>query len=160
MGDTGMLALGLIAVLAVWIGVLTWRLRSYVHGRERLLKELSVEDVETILADLLDRTGRAERGIMEFRSFRQRAEDMLSRSLVAPAIVRYNAFGDIAGHQSFSLALIDRQRDGVVLTALVSREGTRIYLRPIEDGAPSSGALSSEEQQALDEAVTSLDLAT
>jgi hypothetical protein len=64
---------------------------------------------------------------------------------------RYSAFDD-GGDQSFSLALLDAMRNGVVLTALLARSGARLYAKPVID-ARSAYALTAEEQQAVADAL-------
>lgn len=63
-------------------------------------------------------------------------------------IVRFNPFKEIGGDQSFSIALLDGQDSGFVLTSLYSREGNRVYAKPIERGK-SNYQLSEEEKEAL-----------
>ncbi|CAN5794767.1 hypothetical protein BH23CHL8_BH23CHL8_13660 [soil metagenome] len=66
-------------------------------------------------------------------------------------LVRFDAFEDTGGGQSFTLALIDDEGDGVVLTSLHSRQVTRMYVKGIRGGV-ADVALSGEEEQALREA--------
>jgi hypothetical protein len=71
-----------------------------------------------------------------------------ARSLRNVALVRYDAFDDMAGRMSFSLALLDDQGDGVTLSALAARGDTRVYAKGISGGAGQS-ELSPEEIQAV-----------
>jgi len=66
-------------------------------------------------------------------------------------IVRYNPFSNVGGDQSFSVALLDKDNNGVVITSLYAREENRTYAKPIEAGK-SEYSLSNEEQNALDKA--------
>ena len=67
------------------------------------------------------------------------------------SIVRFNPFGDTGGDQSFSLAVLDSHDSGYVLTSIHGREGTRVYVKPVDYGK-SKYTLSDEEQQALSQA--------
>ncbi|WP_370250348.1 DUF4446 family protein [Nocardioides sp.] len=49
-------------------------------------------------------------------------------------VVRYDAFGDMGGHLSWSVALLDDAGDGVVLTAIHGRQDTRSYAKPVAAG--------------------------
>lgn len=71
-------------------------------------------------------------------------------------MVRYDAFEGIAGHQSFSLCLLDEHRDGVLITSLVGREFSRSYAVEIKAAAPSR-KLGDEEAAALQAALKSRD---
>lgn len=67
------------------------------------------------------------------------------------SIVRFNPFGDTGGDQSFSLAVLDAHDSGYVLTSIHGRQGTRVYVKPVDYGK-SKYSLSSEEQLALSQA--------
>lgn len=66
-------------------------------------------------------------------------------------LVRFDAFEDAGGAQSFALALVDDDGDGIVLTSLHSRPTTRVYVKAIRRGV-ADAPLSGEEEQALREA--------
>ncbi len=68
------------------------------------------------------------------------------------AVLKYNPFEETGGDQSFSLALLNGKLDGVVITSLHSRSGTRIYLKDIKSGK-SELELSKEEAQVLKKAI-------
>lgn len=67
------------------------------------------------------------------------------------SIVRFNPFGDTGGDQSFVLAVLDAHDSGYVLTSIHGREGTRVYVKPV-DYNKSKYPLSDEEKQALKQA--------
>ncbi|MEP9384341.1 DUF4446 family protein [Nocardioides cheoyonin] len=67
------------------------------------------------------------------------------------AVVRYDAFGDMGGHLSWSLALLDDGGDGVVLTSIHGRSEARSYAKGVA-GWASDAQLSPEEQEAIDQA--------
>ena len=104
---------------------------------------------------VLDRLVAAERDLsaamrrMEHLAAKvDRLADEGQRSLQHVNLVRYDAFKELGGHLSFSLALLDARQDGVVLSALNDRDGARLYAKPIAGGR-SSFTLSEEEQRAL-----------
>jgi hypothetical protein len=66
--------------------------------------------------------------------------------------VRYDAYEGTGGHQSASVALLDGNRTGVVLTAIQGRDYARIYVKELDQGRPSV-ALSPEEQEAVERAM-------
>lgn len=82
-----------------------------------------------------------------------RTEEALRTSIRHQGLVRYNAFGDMGGNQSWSLALMDAERTGAVLTLLHSREETRIYVKELRDGV-ADRELSDEEAQAVNAALS------
>ncbi len=60
-------------------------------------------------------------------------------------IVRFNPFKEVGGDQSFSIALLDGNDSGVVITSLYTREGNRVFSKPIKEGR-SEYLLSEEEK--------------
>jgi len=66
-------------------------------------------------------------------------------------IVRFNPFSEVGGDQSFSIALLDGSDNGVVITSLYTREGNRVYGKPIKAGI-SEYLLSAEEKEAIEKA--------
>ena len=67
------------------------------------------------------------------------------------AVVRYDAFGDMGGRLSWSLALCDDQGDGVVLTSISGRSDARTYAKNVS-GWASDQPLSPEEEEAVSQA--------
>ena len=75
-------------------------------------------------------------------------EKRTRRSLQHIGMVRYNPFEDTGSDQSFAIALLDDQRDGVVISSLHGRANTRIFAKPVADGT-SPHNLSDEETEAI-----------
>ena len=80
----------------------------------------------------------------EVQALRIEAKDALKHL----AVVRYDAFGDMGGHLSLSLALLDDKGDGVVLTSIHGRSEARTYAKNIAAGKCDT-ALSPEETEAI-----------
>ena len=70
------------------------------------------------------------------------------------AISRYNPFKDVGGDQSFTLALLDKNNSGLVLTSLYNRDGNRVYSKPIKNGE-AEYTLSEEEKKVIEKAKNS-----
>lgn len=85
------------------------------------------------------------RGIEELR-------DNSRSFLQYKGLVRYDAFEDIGGQQSYSLCLLDGNKDGILITYLTGRNSTRSYTVMIQGGV-ASRKLSDEESRAMDEAL-------
>jgi Protein of unknown function (DUF4446) len=64
------------------------------------------------------------------------------------AVVRYDAFGDMGGHLSWSLALLDDAGNGVVLTSIHGRSDARTYAKNVAAWS-SQQQLSPEEEEAI-----------
>lgn len=132
-------ALWIIAMIR--IGRLKRRLHAFVNGT-------GVDDLETVLRRLHERvdaaTTKAEEQGIALQSLAAQAETMKSNI----GIIRYNPFGERGHDLSFSLAIVDNRQDGVVLSALHSRDESRVYAKPIAAGA-SGYPLTPEEKEAI-----------
>lgn len=78
-------------------------------------------------------------------------EEMLPFAMSYIGVVAYNAFGNITGNQSRSVALLSQRGDGLVITLLATREQTIFYTKEIR-GRKGVEKLSPEEQAAVDRA--------
>jgi len=67
-------------------------------------------------------------------------------------VVRFNPFKEVGGDQSFSIALLDAKNNGFVITGLYTREGNRVFAKPIEN-CQSKYLLSGEEKEAIKKAI-------
>jgi hypothetical protein len=72
----------------------------------------------------------------------------VSSALRHLAVVRYDAFGDMGGHLSWSMALLDDGGDGVVVTSIHGRSDSRTYAKNIA-GWTATSKLSPEEEEAI-----------
>lgn len=73
-------------------------------------------------------------------------------SLQKFGVVRFNPFSEIGSNQSFSVALLNGENNGFIITSFYSREGNRVYAKPIVNGE-SEYLLSKEEKEALEKAM-------
>ncbi|HET7357383.1 MAG TPA: DUF4446 family protein [Nocardioidaceae bacterium] len=72
----------------------------------------------------------------------------VSEALRHLAVVRYDAFGDMGGHLSWSMALLDDGGNGIVLTSIHGRSEARTYAKNVS-GWSCDQALSPEEDEAI-----------
>jgi hypothetical protein len=76
------------------------------------------------------------------------AEERLDGTVAYRALVRYDAYGEMSGHQSTSIALLDARRNGVVLSSILHRDQARLYAKRVENGRGEL-ELSPEEAEAV-----------
>lgn len=113
----------------------------------------ATDDPGQLLPAVMQTVERAESGMEQLReTFSAHLEESRS-SLRNVGIVQYDAFDDVGGRQSFSLCLLDGNRNGVILTYLTGQKSTRSYAVTVRDGKPSR-RLGEEESRALQEAVS------
>ena len=76
------------------------------------------------------------------------AEQRLDGAIAHRSLVRYDAYGELSGHQSTSLALLDAERNGVVLSCIAHRDNARLYCKVVHEGR-GEHELSPEENEAI-----------
>jgi hypothetical protein len=81
-----------------------------------------------------------------------RVDRRVDTSVSKTGLVRYDAYQDAGGQQSVSLALLDSNRSGLVLSAIQGRDYARIYLKELDRGR-AAVALSPEELEAVERAM-------
>jgi Protein of unknown function (DUF4446) len=123
----------LLVVALAALGVALVALRRTTHHARRI----SRRNPASVPADLEGLRG-------EVQALRLEAAEAL-RHL---AVVRYDAFGDMGGHLSWSLALLDDAGDGVVLTSIHGRSEARTYAKNISSWSCDQ-AMSPEEEEAV-----------
>jgi hypothetical protein len=171
---TGYLALRTLARVRATTAVLS---KTAADGHQRSLVDITEEqlrataaiaaELEDVRAELLTHRGTLEAATQASRQqvsaslhqsslrldeYRGEIDSALAHAVRNVALVRYDAFDDMAGRMSFSVALLDDNGDGLTLTSIAGRSDTRVYAKGIR-GARSDHELSPEEDQAITAAV-------
>jgi hypothetical protein len=147
----GPVVIVLAIVLVIVVVALVLVARSLARVRARLDALSAGSDgasLEQVLATSLERVHRVARDLDDVTA-RTTSLETLGRSAIRNVgLVRYNPFEDTGGNQSFALALLDADGDGVIVSSLHARSGTRIYAKAVVAGR-SDSALSDEEAEAI-----------
>jgi len=148
--------LTLIALVAVGLSVLAI-LFSIVGGGGRHVKapsgpiEMS-EALRGVLTGQGQRIERLEHAVRALHATDRKQQVLVDGSVRHMSLLRFDAFEDVGGRLSFSCAMLDDHASGVVLTSINGRQETRVYAKPVTEGA-SSYNLSSEEAEAIRQAM-------
>jgi hypothetical protein len=143
----------LVIVGVVWILDLQSRFNRLKERQETVLTVTGTDDpslaaaLDGLTTQLAEASARTERLTARV----EQAEKTASQAVQGVGLVRFRAFQDTGGDQSFALALADGEGNGVVISALYGRNKTRIYAKPVECWL-SPKALGEEEERALTEA--------
>ncbi len=146
------LIVGIVSVLALAFGLIAWlKLRNFQSRWSLLLKTSSGADLERMLEDhLYERRDTLEK----LRAAERRIEELEAKMATSKrhlGLVRYDAFDDVGGNQSFAFAIYDDLGDGAVINSLVGRADCRVYGKALTRGR-SERSLAREEQLAIEEA--------
>lgn len=126
---------------ATWIIFLETRLRKFFKGS-------SGENLEKALRGMIENLEKLEKRAKISEGHLENIEQRLKNSVQKTTVVRFNPFSDAGGDQSFSVALLNERKNGIVISSLYGREINRVYAKPIENGE-SRYQLSKEEKEAI-----------
>lgn len=143
------LELVFIFILFLWLSWVTfvfWKIRkqygTFLDGSNKDTLSGFLENVTHNLSDtkrlLKDSTIRIEK-----------LEQDGALHIQKIGLLRFNPFRDTGGEQSFILSLVDAHDNGIVISALYSRSGTRWYAKKVIAGKGEEHELSDEEQKAI-----------
>ncbi|HZW52559.1 MAG: DUF4446 family protein [Chloroflexi bacterium] len=141
-----------VVVLALWVA---WLQRSEALLRRRLRRVIGDAEgsgLDEILDRHLRRLDDIGQRVDALNKLHQELERLSQRTIQRVGVVRFNPFADTGGDQSFAIALLDAEGNGIVLSSLHSRTDTRVFAKQVQSGR-SRHALSDEEQDAIRKAL-------
>lgn len=138
-----------------WLLDISSRQRQIQKRLDEALVSPEGDDLTEPLGALAKRLDEYEERAQQLRTELGTMTSHLPKSIQAVGIVRFRAFSDFGGDQSFALALADASGDGVVISGIYAREGTRVYAKPLATWT-STYSLSLEEENAIEEAQSQL----
>jgi Protein of unknown function (DUF4446) len=155
-GIVALAAAGVAVVALIGCVVLALRLRGLRTAQRTILGDDG--------RDLVAHAAELQQGFLQLRDYVGDGADRLQERLEAVelalqgaiahrALVRYDAYNELSGQQSMSIALLDGTRSGIVLTCIHHRDQARVYAKQVTAGA-SELELSPEEAQAVDLALS------
>ena len=152
----GWIAVGSAAVAVVALILLALNRRSLerVRSSQNILLGGGTGDLVDFAVSLQARIDELNRAVHTVSGGLERIDARIDSTVSKTAIVRYDAYENSGGHQSASVAMLDASRSGVVLSAIQGRDYARIYVKELDRGR-ASVALSPEEQEAVDRAMSS-----
>ena len=151
------MAAALVALIALLLAiVLAVRLRRMRAAQRAVMGSQGSQDLVTYVQNVGD-------GFTDLREWVEgalarvderlaSAGDRIDGCIAYRSLIRYDAYGEMSGHQSSSVALLDARKSGVVVSSILHRDQARVYVKQVTDGVPSL-ELSPEEQEAVDTAL-------
>ena len=158
------LSAGAVALIALLLAlVLAVRVRRLRAAQKLVLGEHGDTDLVAHAASLhqafSDLHDRVEEVAVNVDQRLGAAEARLDGAIAYRSLVRYDAYGELTGNQSTTIALLDAERNGVVLSSIVRRDTARIYCKSVVDGRGEL-ELSPEEVEAVRRALAGESAAT
>ena len=138
--------------LFIWLIIVTLKARSFGNSFKSASKALG----ENKLPQMLDKNNRSietmSKKIEDLFSLNGKLNKKIEDSYRNIGIVRFNAFNDTGGELSFSIALLDDFKNGIIITSINGREDSRTFIKEVSSGV-GTPELSEEEEEAVNKAV-------
>ncbi len=144
------LLLGAVLIWNLILTVLIWQNRNFLKD---LFPESGERDIRKKFEELLGEVVgfKAKLAYVSKKLSAQEADSLKHTQKVH--VIRYNPYNDVGGDQSFSVAFLDKNNTGVVLTSLHTRSGTRVFAKPVSKAKAQSYEFSKEEEQVVKELI-------
>ena len=148
--------LALSAIIFSILGAILLALNAIILAKFRKINRKSREffagkkgkDLESLILGHSKEIKELDGEMQDIFNVSNKINKLSNQSLHKVGIVRFNPFKNIGGNQSFSIALLDGKKSGLVISSLHTREGTRIYAKPVANSV-SKNTLTEEEKQAI-----------
>lgn len=145
----------LIIALGIWFALLNLYLFKSIGQYKRLTKGAGNLNLDQILESLIKKIDLDEKKIGQLSTEITRLENLNKLNFQKYALIRFNPFEDTGGDQSFVAAFMDGQNNGIVISSLHSRNGTRVYAKPISNGKSTTHEFSKEEKEVVEKTLRS-----
>ena len=138
----------ILLVFGLWlvaISVILYRIFALFN---KLTKGVEVTDLKKVLEKVLSQGVKNEKDVLDLLKRVNQQEAAAKLHIQKVGLIRFNPFKELGGDHSFSLAVLDGEDSGIVITSLHTRDRTRVYMKQILKGK-SDTELSEEERKAL-----------
>jgi hypothetical protein len=148
----GALSLGFFAfILAI---TLFFRFRKLKKSLSALFAGKTGSDLEEIVLKQREGLDVADEEIRKLYGIAEQLYRLGNESIHKAELLRFNPFKEVGGNQSFALALLNGKNTGFVISSIHTREGTRVYAKPVENGSEvKEYPLSDEERSTIGQAI-------
>jgi Protein of unknown function (DUF4446) len=143
-GIVALAAAGVALIALLWGVVLAVKLR-----RLRAAQRLILGDAHT---DLVAHAAQLQDAFVQIDQRMGTGERRIDGCVAYTSLVRYDAWGEMSGQQSSTMALLDSRRSGVVVSSILHRDQARVYVKQVREGE-SELELSPEEREAIEAAM-------
>ena len=144
----------LVLILIIIIIMAHVSLNKLETRYRKLMRGVNNKNLEEMVISYLDKIDEVKEENEGMRQMYDALNDKVQICVQKISMVRYKAFSDVGSDLSFSIALLDGNDNGAVLTSIYGRNESTTYAKPIDKGM-SRYDLSEEEKQVLEQAINS-----
>jgi uncharacterized membrane protein affecting hemolysin expression len=143
------LALTILLLISIIVQALSWvKINKLKTNYQRLTQGIDNKNLEELILVVNEQVAHDSGKLLEIERLQKELHEQLNNCMKSPKIVRYNAFDNMGSNLSFSLSLLDKQNNGVVITSIYGRDESRFYAKKISSGKAEQ-PLSPEEKEVI-----------
>ena len=145
---------GVLLTITYAIMINLWLDLSYMKKKyKKMMAGVDGGNLERLINGHVEEVNMVVNEQKELRREINRIDETLAKAITKLAVVRFDAFDNMANDLSYCVAMLDSNNNGIVISGIFGREDARTYVKPIVDGV-SSYKLTQEEEKALREAMS------
>lgn len=141
-----------LLVVVIWLVVISFFLYQIIARNKKLTAGSAKGDILSGVEKILKEQNLTQKTIEEIIRRVEGIETDNKFHIQKIGLIRFNPFSETGGDQSFTLAILNAVKSGVVISSLHNRESTRIYAKPVKMGKVEGYSLSKEEIQSIEKA--------
>lgn len=156
--NSAFIIIGLAAIIILLFIILITTivsLKKLKRSYNRMMRGSGNQSIEELINDYLDKVDKAKEETEYVKEIYSTLDKRVKACIQKVAIVRYRAFDDVGSDLSYSIAFLDNDNSGVILTSIFGRNESTTYAKPIDKGI-SRYDLSDEEKQALENCINNV----
>jgi len=144
-----------IFLLVLFIILLIWTIYLHLNLKKMRQKNLEffagndIKSIDDIIVEHAKSIKVLDKDIQELYNISNQINILAHKGLHKFGMIRFNPFKEVGGDQSFAIAMLNSKNNGLVISSLYTREGTRFYSKAITAGESEKYPLTDEEKQVI-----------
>ena len=147
-----------LVIFLVWNITLQIQISRLKKRSQEFFAGGKVDNLEDLLLSQAKSLKLLDKDIQELYMISNQINALAFKGFHKLGVVRFNPFKDVGGDQSFSVALLNGKSDGLTISSLFTREGSRVYTKTIAGGISEKHPLTEEEKEAIQLATSAKNL--
>jgi hypothetical protein len=146
-------SLAINAILFIWLIVITLKTMAYKASFKSASEALTQGKIPQLLENNSKMIEALDKKSEDLFSLDGKLNKKIEESYRNIGLVRFDAFTEVGGNLSFSIALMDDKKNGIIITSINGRQESRSFVKEVTEGK-GNPQLSEEEEQAVEKALT------
>lgn len=147
--EADVVTISFFILVLLWLVSLSFFVFRSLRHYNSVFKGSDKKGLQNTLESLLKDMHMSQQKLSQLHERLSQQEKEAQYKIQKMSLTRFNPFADTGGEQSFIIGLFDKKDNGMVLTSLQGRNGTRWYAKTVKNGKGADFALSKEEEEAV-----------